>query len=412
MFLSRLVPAAAAALALACPSPAAAGLFAPDSVWDAPLAAAAPLDGDSGALVSELRRQVALPGGVWINSSSYSVPVYTVPAGQPAVHVTVDRGYAPLQRDLDAVPIPPGARPAAGSDGHLTVYQPSSDTLWELWVARQASDGWHASWGGRMTNVSRSPGYMPAPMGATATSLPLLGGLIRADELAAGRIDHALALAIPAAKAGSVVWPAQRGDGTASGAGAIPEGTRFRLDPALNIAALDLPPAAAAIARAAQRYGMIVRDQAGAVALYAEDPGPLGANPYSALYGGLWPDRLLARFPWDRLQAVRPDRSAFAGEDSPAEPPVTPAPPVAPAPPAEPPAPVAPVAPAPPSATPAKAPATTPAKKAAPASSKKAKARATAAAKHLARRCAARRKARTAKARASAARACRKLRRA
>ena len=41
----------------------------------------------------------------------------------------------------------------------------------------------------------------------------------------AGRplIDHALALSIPQAKRGEVVWPAQRGDGVATGANAFPK---------------------------------------------------------------------------------------------------------------------------------------------------------------------------------------------
>jgi hypothetical protein len=358
---------------------AAASPFAPDSVWDAPLATNAALVPGSAGLVGELRRQVALPAGAWINTTSYSVPVYTVLAGQPTVRVVLDGGYPPLQGDLNAVPLPVDARPAAGSDGHLTVYQPSSDTLWELWVAYRAGDGWHAMWGGKMTGVSHNPGYFPAPFGATATSLPLLGGLIRPDELRAGHIDHALALAIPAAKANAVVWPAQRGDGIAAGTDAIPEGTRFRLDPALNIDALALPPAAAAIARAAQRYGIVVRDQAGAVVFYAEDPGPLGGDPYGALFGGLWPDRLLARFPWDRLQVVVPDRSAFAPADTAPAPTDSPAPIETPAPTATP-SPVAPpAAPTSPAATPPVRRAATPAPR---------RTRAKAAAKHAIRRCA------------------------
>jgi len=84
-----------------------------------------------------------------------------------------------------------------------------------------------------------------------------------------------LALTIPEPAAGRFVWPANRTDGTSTSPTAIPEGTRFRLDPKLNVAALGLPPMGAAIALAAQRYGMIVRDRGGGVVLYAEDPRPL-----------------------------------------------------------------------------------------------------------------------------------------
>ena len=43
-----------------------------------------------------------------------------------------------LASALSAVPIPSDALPAAGSDAEMTVYQPSSDTLWELFGMRQS----------------------------------------------------------------------------------------------------------------------------------------------------------------------------------------------------------------------------------------------------------------------------------
>ena len=67
------------------------------------------------------------------------------------------------------------------------------------------------------------------------------------------------------------------------------------------------------IARAAQEYGLIVRDQTHhAIGLYAEDPLPLGKNPYythgvpapAGPFEGQWPYALLARFPWNRLQVL------------------------------------------------------------------------------------------------------------
>lgn len=284
-------------------APASARPFAADSFWNAPLSRTASIAGNSARLVAALGRQVDT-AGVWINSRQYSTPVYTVGPDQPTVKVALDTFAPTLQADFAAVPLPPNAIPARGSDGHLTVYQPASDALWEFWQLRLAADGWHARWGGKMTGVSDNPGYFAAPLGATGTSLPLLGGLIRIGELRSGRIDHALALAIPRPKADSFVWPAQREDGTADDTAAIPEGTRLRLDPKLDVRALHLPRAARAIALAAQRYGIIVRDFAGAVTFYAEDPTPTGANPYVALYGGRYPDKVLARFPWSRLQVL------------------------------------------------------------------------------------------------------------
>jgi hypothetical protein len=176
--------------------------FAPDSFWNAPLAADAPIDPASGSLVTELRRQLDL-GAPWINTTQYSVPVYRVPADQPTVRVTLDIAYQPLQQAWEAVPVPTNARPAGGTDGAMVIWQPSTDTLWEFWLMQRSNGTWHARWGGRMTGVSTSPGYYTGAernWGVSATSLPLLGGLITLDDVRSGHIDHALGLAIPEAR--------------------------------------------------------------------------------------------------------------------------------------------------------------------------------------------------------------------
>ena len=130
----------------------------------------------------------------------------------------------------------------------MVVWQPSTDKMWEFWQMHQESDGWHAEWGGEMDNVSTNPGYFThdgqtTNWGATATGLPLLGGLVTAADLKRGYIDHALAISIVEAEKQYWSWPAQRTDGNnwTPGITPIPEGTRFRLDPTLNIAALNLP---------------------------------------------------------------------------------------------------------------------------------------------------------------------------
>jgi hypothetical protein len=287
--------------------------FSPDSVWNRALAPDAALDVRSVAYVDALNRQVR-DTGAWINTTSWSTPVYTVAADQPTVEVKPD-GWAQSSPLLTSagqqVPIPAGAQPAAGTDQHMVVWQPATDTMWEFWRASRQVDGWHASWGGRMDRVSASPGYFttPADWGATATSLPLLGGLIRPDELAAGHIDHALAIAIPQSRASWSSWPAQRTDGTVNDENAIPEGARFRLDPTLDLSAMPMTPLVRMLAQAAQRYGIVVRDRAGDVTFYAEDPVSLGGNPYTgpAGYFGSGPlaQQLAQQFPWQRLQALQ-----------------------------------------------------------------------------------------------------------
>jgi hypothetical protein len=285
-------------------------LFAPDSVWNKPLATNAPLTSNSSTLSGTLNWEQAY-FGPWINTTSYSTPIYTVAGNQPTLHVTLDNNNPQLAADFDQVPLPPDAHPAAGTDGHLVVWQPSTQKMWEFWqLHKDYSGNWHATYGGKMTNVSSNPGYYPNRYGATATSLPVGAGVITVQEEIDGVINHALALAIPHPKAGTFVFPAQRGDGDSTAANAIPEGTRFRLPASLNIDALNLPRQTAMMAKAVQKYGMIVVDGSGAVAFRAEDPylykQQYGVDPYPYAYGGVMPSKLLGQFPWQQLEVVQP----------------------------------------------------------------------------------------------------------
>ncbi len=298
-------------------------LFAPDSVWNAPLADNARLDPQSRKLVSWLNQQVTQEyrqgPAPYIQTVTDSTSIYEVPANQRMVRVTLDNDQPwahSLARALRAVPIPGDAVPAAGSDAHMTVWQPSTDRLWEFWKARRAADGWHAAWGGAMQHVSSSPGYFSTDSwpgaepywGATATSLPMVAGTMLISELKASRVDHALAIALPAAHAGEYAWPAQRTDGTDTDPDSIPEGARLRINPDVNIPGLHLPPVIETMALAAQRYGMIVRDKTGqSVAFFAQAPTQTGTDPYEAIFGGVPPYDLLKVFPWNDLQVLRMD---------------------------------------------------------------------------------------------------------
>lgn len=307
--------------------PACARFFGPNSVWNKPLAANAPLDPNSGAVTGELLNEVAdsfsTPPHPTINTTAYSSPIYTVSRDEPRTRVAIDLppGYSPqLEERFASVPVPPGARPAAGDDSHMVVWQPSTDTLWEFWRMRFEGGSWRAGWGGRLDHVSRGPGHWVTPvanLGATATSLPLAGGMITAEELRAGRIDHALAVAVPNVRKGAHALPAQRSDGVSTSPNAVPEGARFRLDPNLDVNALGLPPTTRAMALAAQRYGIIVRDQSSVVSFFAEDRVPFGPDPYPTLFGDTAPWDLLRSFPWDHLQLMKMDLVASPGGDRP-----------------------------------------------------------------------------------------------
>ena len=69
------------------------------------------------------------------------------------------------------------------------------------------------------------------------------------------------------------------------------------------------------LAEAAQRYGIVIRDRAGVVALYGEDPTPSGADTWSETYRRQGePNRLLSRFPWRDLQVLTLDLEGPSAE--------------------------------------------------------------------------------------------------
>lgn len=298
--------------------------FSPTSFWNTVVPANAPLDPNSTPIVhtfdEEIAREEQVGNGPWINTTKYSVPVYTVPARQPTVSVRLTgTSEATLSAAWRHVPLPANAQPAIGTDGDLVVWQPSTDRLWEFWRLARSRRGWRASWGGAMRHVSKNsgvygshvwPGAQPG-WGVSASSLSLVGGLISIEDLEIGQINHALALSVPGVRAGYYSIPAQRTDGNSTAPLSLPEGAHLRLNPSLDLATLHLPHLTLMLAEAAQHYGIFVTDGTGSSGVSqfsAQDPAPTGANPYLAVNGffeGKSPRALLTSFPWNQLELLK-----------------------------------------------------------------------------------------------------------
>lgn len=219
--------------------------FSPTSFWYQALGSQPTLNPNSATLVANFNAFAA--AGVGINNDDYSIPIYTVPAGQPTVNVANAPGCntdPTLHQMMSAVPIPPNAQPANGSDHSLVIDQPSSDSVWEIWVAQKdAAGNWTRCYGGELTHASQSDGVFPYPYGLSGSGLSYLAASIKVSELEAGNIPHAIAVNVPCTA--PPVPPANRSDGTGSLAGGcIPEGTHFRLDPTLDLSSLGLSPGA------------------------------------------------------------------------------------------------------------------------------------------------------------------------
>ncbi|BEP13602.1 hypothetical protein acdb102_19130 [Acidothermaceae bacterium B102] len=301
------------------PQAPAGGVFSAKSFWRQSLVSA-PVAANSKAMVAALAADVAAHfGGVaGLNVWQFNASVYTVGGALPRVNVKWDNcqgksgtpaGLVGPHGQFTQVPIPAKAVPATGTDSELSVYSPSTDQLWEFWHAHHKADGWHACWGGRIDGVSTSPGYFLNGFGVSASAIAVAEP-VSINDVRSGVINHAVPIAITNPAAWSrFSWPAQRSDGGDYSANAIPEGTRLRLPSSLRIDSLPLTPLGKMIARAAQKYGLVVVDHAGAVAVIAESGNGVqavtGKNPWDNLLGGVHAYAQLKNFPWAQLQAVR-----------------------------------------------------------------------------------------------------------
>lgn len=285
--------------------------FASTSFWNTKVTNA-PLSADQSD-VSKLTQQIATYG-TYFNTWQYSVPVWVASASQSTITVIdTDDGF--MTSRWGPVPWPSNATAAAGTDAHCVIWQPSTNKMWEFFGTAGTYPNITARHGGVITNVSSSNGIFPNPYGATATGLPLVGGLVtlaEADQIAANPnyvIPHAIALAVPKVATYHVA-PATRHDANApGGAVAIPEGRRFKLpanyDP--NVSIPSAPPLTKALARAVRDYGMVLRDASGVVTLYGEDAKTRSTSPWtSALYGNKAGYEVLNSFPWSQLQVLEP----------------------------------------------------------------------------------------------------------
>jgi len=284
--------------------------WAASSPFNTPIPANPVLDPNSGTITSYLsggtNTQIA-------NLYDYGGPVFNAYASTPKVTVTSTAGWGPDPFAGQAVPMPPGAGPNPGSDGHLAVIDWSTSRVYEFWQLSQVdATHWTTSWGQIVPDVVNGVGNETLTGGSsTASNISALGGLARAYEMRQGHIDHALQFASDAVTPTDFRWPALKTDGSnMSGqplAATIPEGARIQLDPSIDLAAIPgITAGELIVGRALQRYGAYCTDQGGArMGFGFENPaGDAAGDPYPGV-GFAWDYYQMGHIPWDRIRVLR-----------------------------------------------------------------------------------------------------------
>jgi hypothetical protein len=192
---------------------------------------------------------------------TYGFPYAVVGAGQRELPIH----YAAYGSESDRGPFPvPSSAPVEGGDGsdgdrHVLVVDRSRCVLYELYrgfFRGGAHPHWDADSGARwdLRSTARRPDSWTS---ADAAGLPIFPGLVRYDEVASGRLDHAIRVTFDSTRD---AWfhPASHCAGDTADPAAPAMGTRLRLKRGYGLGGFSGD--ARTIALALKRYGMIVAD--------------------------------------------------------------------------------------------------------------------------------------------------------
>jgi hypothetical protein len=242
------------------PSISGCPVFPADHIWNAPIDAL-PVDTNSAAYIASIGADTPLHpdfGAGLYDGGPIGIPYITADAGTPLSVVSFD--YSD-ESDPGPYPIPAGAPIEGGSqsngDRHILIVDTGRCRLYELYAAYPNGDG---SWRAGSGAIWDLRGYALRPASwtsADAAGLPILPGLARYDEIAAGEIRHALRFTAARTR-NRFIWPARHAASEDSSPALPPLGQRFRLKPSFDLTGF--PPQIKILLRAMQQYGLILAD--------------------------------------------------------------------------------------------------------------------------------------------------------
>lgn len=306
--------------------------FARTSPFNKPIPARPKIRGNSAAIVAKLLSTGGGPGNLVAGgkpADDYGHPVVYSRAGDPVYTIRCTR-YGCDDLEGKRVRIPVGARPAGGSDRHLAVVNQASGYSYDFWEAATPSgsggrlnvgSGGIARVDARGTGLALDLDRDGRRSEATAARFALLAGIVRAEELAARRIDHALVITVPCgARRPSHVAPATKGGSLcADNTNRIPMGARLRLNMTYaGIEALKIARWKKTILHAFRVYGAYMGDTGGpssfgvmlesdatytAFGVKSRMVGFAAANGWTR-WNGAYVGNLRSRVPWSRLQVL------------------------------------------------------------------------------------------------------------
>jgi len=235
-----------------------------DSIWNTAVDTL-PVDVNSSAYINTIGASRTLHpdfgAGLW-DGGPIGIPYNVVPGSQPKVAVSFD--YAD-ESDPGPYPIPSNPAIEGGNDStgdrHILVVDRDNCVLYETWSTYPDGHGGWTAGSGAMFNLVSNDLRPDGWTSADAAGLPILPGLVRYDEVAAGEVKHAIRFTVPKTRK-AYVWPARHYASSLTGSNYPPMGQRFRLKASFDLSSFS--GEMQVILRAMKKYGLILADNGSA----------------------------------------------------------------------------------------------------------------------------------------------------
>jgi hypothetical protein len=231
-------------------------LFPADNEWNRPIEKD-PVDPRSDAYLGAMNAGTRMLHPDFGSDPRYGIPWISVAGSQAKVPMTFtyadDSDPGPYPFPMNA-PIEGGAN--ATGDRHVLVVDRDACRLYEAWDSHYVGPGWRCGSGAIFdlrSNALRPDGWTSAD----AAGLPVLAGLARRDEVAKGRISHALRFTVARTQR-AYVHPATHFASSLTDANLPPLGLRVRLKADYDVSGVNA--SARVILQALKEFGMFLAD--------------------------------------------------------------------------------------------------------------------------------------------------------
>ena len=236
------------------PAIASCPMFPADNIWNARVDSL-PTHPMSEAWIDSIGRgegfHMDFGSGIW-DGGPIGIP-YNIVSGLSVTKYILNF-YYPGESDAGPYPIPENPLIEYGSDRHVLVVDTDDCTLYEIYDANFRDGVWSGG-SGAIWDLNSNLLRPETWTSADAAGLPILLGLVRYEEIAAGEIQHALRFT--AEDTAGYIWPARHLTADPQD-GIPPMGARFRLKADYDISGF--PPEMQVLLQAMKTYGIMLAD--------------------------------------------------------------------------------------------------------------------------------------------------------